>query len=167
MMIGAILRKWKKRKLNNTVSANNTFLKKSLCDGGTLLNIMFNYAVILFIFLLTILYPYYTRKISEQLGSAYWWLVTTSFILTILRRMDANDPSEWCKFFIKYAEKNMVACTIIIIDKSEFILSLMKRRVSLCKVRVRESILQCSNLFLTADRVIEKTKMYTKDAIKL
>jgi len=81
--------------------------------------------------------------------------------------MDANDPSEWCKFFIKYAEKNMVACTIIIIDKSEFILSLMKRRVSLCKVRVRESILQCSNLFLTADRVIEKTKMYTKDAIKL
>jgi len=55
--------------------------------------------------------------------------------------MDANDPSEWCNFFIKYAEKNMVACTIIIIDKSEFILSLMKHRVSLFKLRVREPIL--------------------------
>jgi len=211
------LEKMKEAKIEYAVSADHdhTFVEKSLCYGGTFSNGMFNYAAILFILLVTILYAYYTRKISEQLDECL--LTASDYSIHIKNpHKEATDPSEWRNFFMKYAEKNVVACTIII-DNSDLILTLIKRRAFFSKLqnllapyvdvdindeegqrlavenhieerdKTRISflsilysrtfqpifsctfipILQCFNLLLTAEKLVAKIKMCTKDAIKL
>ena len=115
-----------KNQIEYKIAGDIVFVKKSDCDGATLRVGMFNYAAIMLLGLITVLFSWYQSK--KQVIYDEDKVTATDYSVRVKNPpKDATDPDEWEAFFAKFDSKGVTVVTILL-NNAPLLRALMKRR---------------------------------------